>query len=158
EKHFGFKAKQVLFAKPAQRYGAVIGGKLDILLEQPGDVSKHVEAGKLAPVLSIWPERFKIAPDTKATGPDYGLKWSPLLRFRGLFVKKGTPKEIVTYLQAVFKEAYNTKEHQAFIKRKSLDIVESYRSPADAKKELEGAIATYAKVFKELGQKVRPGL
>ena len=158
EKHFGFKAKQVLFPKPAQRYGAVIGGKLDILLEQPGDVSKHVEAGKLAPVLSIWPERFKIAPDTKATGPDYGLKWSPLLRFRGLFVKKGTPKEIVTYLQAVFKEAYNTKEHQAFIKRKSLDIVESYRSPAAAKKELEGAIATYAKVFKELGQKVRPGL
>jgi tripartite-type tricarboxylate transporter receptor subunit TctC len=64
----------------------------------------------------------------------------------------------VTYLQAVFKEAYNTKEHQAFIKRKSLDIVESYRSPADAKKELEGAISTYAKVFKELGQKVRPGL
>jgi hypothetical protein len=36
--------------------------------------------------------------------------------------------------------------------------VESYRSPADAKKELEGAISTYAKVFKELGQKVRPGL
>ena len=158
EKHFGFKAKQVLFAKPAQRYGAVIGGKLDVLLEQPGDVSKHVQAGKLAPVLSIWPERFKIAPDTKATGSDYGLKWSPLLRFRGLFVKKGTPKEIVTYLQAVFKEAYGTDEHQAFIKRKSLDIVESYRSPADAKKELEGAIKTYAKVFKELGQKVRPGL
>jgi len=43
-------------------------------------------------------------------------------------------------------------------KGKSLDIVESYRSPADAKKELEDAIATYAKVFKELGQKVRPGL
>ncbi len=158
EKHFGFKAKQVLFAKPAQRYGAVIGGKLDVLLEQPGDVSKHVQAGKLAPVLSIWPERFKIAPDTKATGSDYGLKWSPLLRFRGLFVKKDTPPEITKYLQAVFKEAYGTDEHQAFIKRKSLDIVESYRNPTDAKKELEGAIKTYAKVFKEMGQKVRPGL
>ena len=70
------------------------------------------------------------------------------MRFRRLFVKKGTPKEIVTHLQAVFKEAYNTMEHQAFIKRKSLDIVESYRSPADARKEVEGAIATYANIFK----------
>ena len=35
EKHFGFKTKQVLFNKPAQRYGAVIGGKLDVLVEQP---------------------------------------------------------------------------------------------------------------------------
>ena len=158
EKHFGFKAKQVLFAKPAQRYGAVIGGKLDVLFEQPGDVSKHVQAGKLVPVLSIWPERFKIAPDTKATGADYGLKWSPLLRFRGMFVKKGTPPEIVKYLQAVFKEAYNSDVHQAFIKRKNLDIVESFRSPADTKKEIEGAIATYAKIFKEMGLKVRPDL
>ena len=46
EKHFGFKTKQVLFNKPAQRYGAVIGGKLDVLVEQPGDVSKHVAQGR----------------------------------------------------------------------------------------------------------------
>jgi tripartite-type tricarboxylate transporter receptor subunit TctC len=158
EKYFGFKAKQVLFSKPAQRYGAVIGGKLDVLFEQPSDVSKYVQAGKLAPVLSVWPTRFKMSPDTPATGQDYGLKWSPLLRFRGLFVKKGTPPKIVKYLQAVFKEAYYSDKYQAFIKRKKLDIVESYRNPADTKKEVENAITTYAKVFKELGQKVRPGL
>lgn len=158
EKHFGFKAKQVLFAKGAQRYGAVMGGKLDILFEQPGDVSKLVEAGKLAPVLTIWPERLDVAADTKATGADYGLDWKPLLRFRGLFVKKDTPKEIAEYLQAVFKEAYNTPEHQEFIKRKSLDIVDSYRGPEDAKKELKDSVETYAKIFKELGQPVRSGL
>lgn len=158
EKFFGFKSKQVLFAKPAQRYGAVIGGQLDVLFEQPGDVSKHVEAGTLAPVLSIWPERFKVAPDTKATGADYDMKWSPLLRFRGLFVKKDTPKEIVEYLQQVFKQAYDSEEHQAFLERKSLTIVESYRSPADAAKELENAIQTYGQVFKETGQPVRPDL
>jgi len=158
EKHFGFKSKQVLFGKPAQRYGAVIGGKLDVLFEQPGDVSKHVQAGKLAPVLTIWPERFKIAPNTKATGADYGLKWDPLLRFRGLFVRKGTPKKIVTYLQEVFAEAYKTKEHQAFIKRKSLDIVDSFRSAADTKKMMKASVAEYAKILKQMGRKVRPGL
>ena len=158
EKHFGFKTKQVLFGKPAQRYGVVIGGKLDMLMEQPGDVSKHVAAGKLMPVLAVWPKRFKIAPDAKATGADYGLKWEPLLRFRGLFIKKETPNKIVKYLQEVFAEAYKTKAHQAFIKRKSLDIVDSFRSAADSKKVIFSAITDYAKIFKKMGKKVRPGL
>ena len=158
EKHFGYKTKQVLFGKPAQRYGAVIGGKLDILMEQPGDVSKHVAAGKLMPLLSIWPERFKIAPGAKSTGADYGMKWQPLLRFRGLFIKKDTPKKIVKYLQEVMAEAYKTKEHQAFIKRKSLDIVDSFRNAEDAKKVMFSAVADYAKIFKQMGKKVRPGL
>ena len=158
EKHFGFKSKQVLFGKPAQRYGGVIGGKLDVLMEQPGDVSKHVAAGKLMQVLAVWPERFKTAPDAKATGADYGLKWDPLLRFRGLFIKKDTPKKIVKYLQEVLAEAYKTEEHQAFIKRKNLDIVESFRSAADSKKVMMSAIKDYAKIFKKMGKKVRPGL
>ena len=155
EKHFGFKVRQVLFSKPAQRYGAVIGGKFDVLFEQPGDVSKHVQAKKLLPVLTIWPTRFKIAPDTKSTGADYGLKGDPLLRFRGLFIKKKTPKKIVKYLQAVFAEAYHSKEHQAFIKRKSLDIVDSFRNAKDAKKLLNDTVEEYTKLFKKLGMKVR---
>lgn len=158
EDFFGFKTKQVLFDKPAQRYGAVIGGKLDILMEQPGDVIKHVQADKLAPVLTIWPDRFKIFPDTKATGADYNMKWSPLLRIRGLWVKNDTPKEVKDYLEAVFKQAYDSDEHQKFLKRKSLDIVNSYYNSADTTKILNETIDTYAKIFKASGQKLRKDL
>ncbi len=158
EEHFGFNAKQVLFNKPAQRYGAVIGGKLDVLVEQPGDVSKHVAAGTLAPVLSVWPERFKIAPDAKSTHADFGMKWDPLLRVRGFFIKKETPPEIVAYLSQVMAEAYRTDEHQAFLKRKNLNIVDSFRSAEDAKKIFDASIIEYAKIYKEMGRKVRSGL
>lgn len=155
EGHFGIKVKQVLFDKPAQRYGAVIGGKLDVLMEQPGDVIKHVQAGKLAPVLAVWPDRFKVFPNTKATGKDYGLKWDPLLRIRGLWVKNETPQAIKDYLDKVFKAAYESAEHQAFLKRKSLDIVNSYYNAKDTTKILDETVATYAKIFKETGQKLR---
>jgi tripartite-type tricarboxylate transporter receptor subunit TctC len=158
EEYFGFSSKQVMFDKPAQRYGAVIGGKLDVLMEQPGDVIKHVQGGKLAPVLSIWPERFKIFSDTKATGADYGMKWDPLLRIRGLWVKNETPSEIKKYLEAVFAKAYDSGEHQAFLKRKSLDIVNSYYNTADTAAVLDTAISTYAKIFKEAGEPVRDSL
>lgn len=158
EKHFGFKGRQVMFDKPAERYGAVIGGQLDILMEQVGDVSKHVQAGKLAPVLSVWPDRLSVQPDTPATGKDYGLDWDPLVRFRGLFMKKGTPKEVVNYLAEIFAESYKSDEHQAFLKRKSMDIVPSFRTASETQKMMEEAVPTYANSFKELGMKVRDGL
>ena len=155
EEYFGFTTKQVMFDKPAQRYGAVIGGKLDVLMEQPGDVIKHVQAGKLLPVIAIWPERFKVFADTKATGADYGLKWNPLLRIRSFWVKSDTPQEIKDYLDAVFAKAYQGDDHQAFLKRKALDIVNSYYGSKDMTKIFDEAVATYAKVFKATGQRIR---
>ena len=155
EEYFGFTTKQVMFDKPAQRYGAVIGGNLDVLMEQPGDVIKHVQAGKLLPVIAIWPERFKVFADTKATGADYGLKWNPLLRIRSFWVKSATPQEIKDYLDAVFAKAYQGDDHQAFLKRKALDIVNSYYGSKDMTKIFDEAVATYAKVFKATGQRIR---
>lgn len=158
EEYFGIKTKQVLFDKPAQRYGAVIGGKLDVLMEQPGDVIKHVQAGKLLPVIAIWPDRFKVFASTKATGKDYGMKWNPLLRIRSFWVKSDTPQPIKDYLDAAFAEAYKSDVHQAFLKRKALDIVNSYYNGRDMAKIFDEAIGTYAKVFKATGQRVRKDL
>ena len=155
EEYFGVTTQQVMCDKPAQRYGAVIGGKLDVLMEQPGDVIKHVQAGKLLPVIAIWPERFKVFADTKATGADYGLKWNPLLRIRSFWVKSDTPQEIKDYLDAVFAKAYQGDDHQAFLKRKALDIVNSYYGSKDMTKIFDEAVATYAKVFKATGQRIR---
>ena len=158
EEFFGISTKQVMFDKPAQRYGAVIGGKLDVLMEQPGDVIKHVQAGKLLPVIAIWPERFAIFADTPATGADYGMDWNPLLRLRSFWVKSETPQEIKDYLDAAFREGYKSEEHQAFLKRKALDIVNSYYGAADMAGIFDESIGTYTKVFKETGQRVRADL
>lgn len=158
ENHFGFKSRQVLTGKSAERFGAVIGGQLDVLMEQPGDVSKYVEGGNLKPILALWPTRFELYPDTKALGSDYGLDWEPLLRFRGMFLRKGTPPEIVEYLAEVFAEAYRSEDHQEFVKRKSLDIVDSFRSREDTTKILEDSVGVYIDAFRELGLPVREGL
>lgn len=157
ENSFGFKAKQSLSGKSGERFGAVIGGQLDVLMEQPGDVSKHVEAGKLKPILAVWPTRFENYPDTKSFG-DYGIDWEPLLRFRGMFVRNGTPPEIVEYLADVFAKAYYSEEHQDFVKRKSLDIVDSFRSREDTAKILADSVVAYTTALKEMGMTVRAGL
>jgi len=58
----------------------------------------------------------------------------------------------------VMAEAYRTDDHQSFLKRKNLDIVDSFRSAEEAKDIFDSAILEYAKIYKELGREVRPGL
>ncbi len=158
EGSFGIKTKQVLFDKPAERYGSVIGGRLDSVWEQPGDVMQYVRAGKLAPILTVWPDRIAVFPNTPAIGKDYGLKWTPLVRWRGLFVRKGTPEPIVDYLEKVFKKAYESDSHQAFLKRKAMDIVPSYRSRKGTTELLQNDIKSYIQAFKDLGWNIREEL
>lgn len=148
EEHFGIKLKQVYFDKGGERYGSVIGGKIDLLVEQPGDVGEHVKAGTLAPVISVWPERFKMSPDTPSTRQDFGMEWEPLLRFRVILAKSDTPYNIVRYLEAVIKEAYDSPEYQKFIKKKNLDIVPSYYGVNDTEKILRQTIDDYTKALK----------
>ena len=59
------------------------------------------------------------------------------------------------YLDAVFAKAYQGDDHQAFLKRKALDIVNSYYGSKDMTKIFDEAVATYAKVFKATGQRIR---
>lgn len=155
ENHFKIKTKQVSFDKPAERYASVVGRHLDVVLEQPGDVKSLLEGGELAAVLTIWPTRFEAFPNVPATGKDYGLDWNPVLRWRSLFVKKDTPPAIVKYLEGVFRGAWHSKSHQKFVKKKNLDIINSYRNSSDTQKAVVNEMKTYTKIYKDAGLPLR---
>ena len=53
QKAAGIKVKQISFDKPSGRYAALLGGHVDILFEQPGDVKKFLQAKKMKPVLTF---------------------------------------------------------------------------------------------------------
>ena len=50
----GLKIQQISFDKGAPRYGALLGGQVDALFEQPGDVRKFLDADKFKPILTIF--------------------------------------------------------------------------------------------------------
>ena len=49
--------QQISFDKGAPRYGALLGGQVDALYEQPGDVRKFLDSGDFKPILTIFNER-----------------------------------------------------------------------------------------------------
>ncbi len=54
------KIQQISFDKGAPRYGALLGGQVDALFEQPGDVRNFLDAKQFKPILTIFVERGRI--------------------------------------------------------------------------------------------------
>ena len=146
----GFKTNQIPFDKPAERYAALIGGQVDALFEQPGDVRNFIDAKKMKPILTLFDSRpgaFSSVPTHKEVGADF----EALLRFRGFYVHPKVPKARKKYLEAVCKEAFDSAEFQKFNESKYMTLIDSYRDTKGSRKLIENAIRTYRQVYKELG-------
>lgn len=54
----GMKLASIAYAKPGERYSAVLGGHVDILFEQAGDIKGHLEGKTLRPLLFFSQQRL----------------------------------------------------------------------------------------------------
>ena len=150
----GMKIQQISFDKGAPRYGALAGGQVDALFEQPGDVRKFLDAGKFKPILTI----LKESPSAFADVPnltDAGLDFEPLFRFRGFYVHKGAPADRVKWLQWAFQKAYCQDSYQKYNESKYMTLIESYRDTAGSQELITQTVAQYREVYKSMGLEVK---
>ncbi|MGI9407418.1 MAG: tripartite tricarboxylate transporter substrate-binding protein, partial [Hyphomicrobiaceae bacterium] len=150
----GMDIQQISFDKGAPRYGALLGGQVDALFEQPGDVRKFLDAGKFKPILTLFGERPAAFPDTP-THVEEGMKFDPLLRFRGFYVHAKAPADRVKWLQWAFQRAFCQKSYQDYNKSKFMDAIPSYRDTAGSKELITKTIAAYRDVYKKMGLDVK---
>tara|TARA_R110002167_G_scaffold45413_3_gene136477 strand:+ start:398 stop:1402 length:1005 start_codon:yes stop_codon:yes gene_type:complete len=150
EDALGIKVAQVGFDRPANRYMSVILGTVDALVEQPGDVRTFLDRGLYTPVLTFLRDR----PSAFASTPslrDIGAEFSPLLRFRGFFVRKGVPGNHVDFLETALRKVYDSSGYRAFNRRNYMHLLESYRDSQGAVVLINDAVASYRKAFKMMG-------
>jgi tripartite-type tricarboxylate transporter receptor subunit TctC len=150
ERALGVKTNQISYDKPSERYASLIGGHVDVLFEQPGDIRQFLEAKQMKPVLTFLKERPAAFKDVPSLG-DVAPQVPPLLRFRGFFVKKGTPEDRLKYLEWAFAQAYRTPEYQKFNKDNYMDVIDSFRDRKGAIDLMRETAATYKKAYQELG-------
>ncbi len=150
----GMKIQQISFDKGAPRYGALAGGQVDALFEQPGDVRKFLDAGRFMPILTILKERPGAFADVPSL-TDAGLKFDPLFRFRGFYVKKGAPADRVAWLQWAFQKAYCQDSYQKYNDSKFMTLIESFRDTDGSKKLIDNTVTQYREVYKSMGLEVK---
>ncbi len=122
---------------------------MDVILEEPGPIAELLEAKKMLPVLVFAEERIEDFPDVPTTkemgAPAYLGVW------RGVVVKKGTPKPIVDYLHAVYKKAYDSGFYQKYQRSTYLHLRRGYLSPEDFAKFMKNEAEFYTREYKKLG-------
>ncbi|MEM6373480.1 MAG: tripartite tricarboxylate transporter substrate binding protein [Pseudomonadota bacterium] len=150
----GMTIQQISFDKGAPRYGALLGGQVDALFEQPGDVRNFLDAGQFKPILTIFDERPDAFADTP-THREVGLDFEPLLRFRGFYVHANAPADRVEWLQWAFQRGYCEDSYQAFNESKFMTVIDSYRDTEGSKELIMGSVEQYREVYKAMGLDVK---
>ncbi|MEM8802296.1 MAG: tripartite tricarboxylate transporter substrate binding protein [Pseudomonadota bacterium] len=150
----GMEIQQISFDKGAPRYGALLGGQVDALFEQPGDVRNFLDAGQFKPILTIFDERPEVFADVP-THREMGLDFDPLLRFRGFYVHADAPADRVEWLQWAFQRAYCEESYQAFNESKFMTVIDSYRDTDASKELITQTIGQYRDVYKAMGLDVK---
>jgi tripartite-type tricarboxylate transporter receptor subunit TctC len=147
----GVKLTPVGYTKPAERYAAVIGGHIEVLYEQAGDVKGHIDGKALRPILFFAPARMP-APfaDVPVSG-SYG--YDVLLpQFRGLVVKAGTdPKRIAALSDSL--ERFSKSPEYATYLRDQLALPDSFIPAQGAQAFLQQETEAMQKVMQLVGTK-----
>ena len=150
----GMSIQQISFDKGAPRYGALLGGQVDALYEQPGDVRKFLDSGDFKPILTIFNDRPDVFADVP-THREMGMDFEPLLRFRGFYVHKDAPKDRVEWLKWAFQRGYCEDSYQKFNESKFMTVIDSYRDTEGSIALINATIPQYREVYKQMGLDVK---
>jgi tripartite-type tricarboxylate transporter receptor subunit TctC len=94
----GATFEQVSYKSGADTVTALLGGQVDVIVQNPSDILPHVKSGKMRMLASASPMRWPELPDVptlKEAG--YGVEIDSWL---GIAVPRGTPAEVVEKLHA----------------------------------------------------------
>ena len=115
----GLKLVSVPFAKPAERYTAILGGHADILYEQLGDVKSFLEGKQIRPVIVFANERFplyKQVPTGKELGHEIIIN-----QFRAVMMKAGTDPSRVKKISDALAKFATSDDYKAYLKAQYAD-------------------------------------
>jgi len=101
----GLKMIPIAYAKPGERYASVVGGHVDLLFEQGGDVKAFLEAKTLRPLLFFSAQRLAAPFADVPVSAELGYEAVPP-QVRALVVRAGTaPGAMATLSRSIAKFA-----------------------------------------------------
>ena len=100
----GLKLQYVPYRGTAPALNDLVGGQIDIIVDQASNSMQQIRAGRIRAYAITDNKRLAAAPDIP-TAEEAGLPGFHMTLWNGLWVPKGTPKDIVARLNAATVEA-----------------------------------------------------
>lgn len=145
----GITPKLIPFDQAGRQHAALLGGHIDVMMEEPGPAISLMEAKKVRPVVVFAEKRIRPLPDVPTTF-ELGAK-EILGIYRGVLAKKGTPPDIVRYLVEVFTAAVNSPAYKKYEHDDFLDLRKGYISPKEFAEFMKADAERATEFFKRTG-------
>lgn len=150
--------KFIPFASSGERHASFLGEHTTFLSDEIGDVAGKgfYKNNRIRTILISGDTRVTKVPLLKdvPTTTEMGFKVASFIgNWRIFAVKKGTPPEVLKYLQAVFKAAYDSPSWQGTLEKeyRNLRDEESYFNGEQCKERAKAEKILYTQVLKEEG-------
>jgi tripartite-type tricarboxylate transporter receptor subunit TctC len=143
----GINSRFVPFEGGGDSLASLMGRHIDVLTNNPSELSEQIAAGEVRLLGSFSEERWKPYPDVptfKELGYDV-----VVLTWRGVVAPKGTPKEAIDYLSEAIKKAASDKSFQDYLANSGLEA--AYMNGTDFAAFVAQEDAFYKKELEELG-------
>ncbi len=147
EQAAGVEFVHIPFDGAAPAITSLLGGHIDFVSVSYAEVASQVEAGELKVLAILAPNRLATAPDVP-TAKELGYDVS-IGTWRGFGVPKGTPAEIVSWLETTFTEGAKSDQFVKFMKDTQNDI--EILSSKEYAERLVGDDAMFKKLINDLG-------
>src|SRR5262245_23977177 len=135
----------------SERIANLLGGHMDLMLDNPDKVTEYVRAGKMRVIAALTEKRLAAFPDVP-TIKEQGIPVAILTQSRGVIAPPGISPEITSYWENVFTRLIKTPVWKKYVEE---NLQETYYLNS---KELSGFLseqtALLRGVLKEAGVKV----
>lgn len=124
----------------------LLGKHIHFVIENPGEVSQHIQAGKLRAIAAS--DRIAEMPDIP-TYAEAGLKVRTLKQFRAVMAPPGIAPEVVRYYVSLLERTRQTPQWKEYVKKSG--VVETWMTGAELSALFEQEEKEYQRVNTEMG-------
>lgn len=139
----GVPLTSVGYTRPGERYTAVLGGHVDLLYEQAGDVKGYLESKQLRPLIFFATQRAAAPFADVPASTEFGYEIL-LPQVRAIIAKAGIDPRRLAALSASLDRYAQTPEFAKYLSDQYA-LPDSYVAQKDAQKFLDGELAAMRK-------------
>jgi tripartite-type tricarboxylate transporter receptor subunit TctC len=143
----GIKVTTIPGSGGADAITKLVGGHVDFGGGHPSEILPHIKAGRLRPLAVAFDKRDPSIPDVP-TFKEFGYDVVTAGSVKGIAAPKGTPKEIMSYLDKKFKEVCDDAEFQKIMKDIGQPVL--YQSSEEYKVWFKNAYDQFGQLVKTL--------
>lgn len=97
-----------------ERVAALLGGHMDLMLDNPDKTTEYVRAGSMRVIASLTENRLSVYPNVP-TIKEQGMNVPILVQSRGVMAPPGTSKEVVAYWENAFVRLIKTPRWKKYL-------------------------------------------